>query len=148
MRAKVQDVLDWLHHQIKHPSQDWDHMCLSSARQAWDLPVLANSAKNWWARIPADRRHHTTVENVPAGAMCYSPMGNSQYGHAWIAGRNGTGFSVDFRRKGHIDRVPLNMRAWTHDDKVWWTDYVPGHGSLPLYRDPRNHAKWPNRKDG
>lgn len=147
MRKSVQDVLDWLDHQIDHPKQDWDHMCLSMTRQAWGLPVLAPSAKQWWAKVPDKYKKHTKPENVPAGAMCYG-LPNSTYGHAWIAGRGGKGFSVDYRRKGRVDRVPLALPAWTHDEKVWWTNFVPGHGFLPLYKDPRNHAKWPKRTDG
>lgn len=144
----VQDVLDWLHRQVAHPSQNWDHMCLSSARQAWGLPVLAASAKLWWAKVPDSHKHHTHVDDVPAGAMCYSPMGSSRFGHAWIAGRNEAGFSVDFKRRGKIDRVPLAMTPWTGDTKVWWTDWdTAHHRKLPLYADPRNHARWPKRTD-
>lgn len=145
MRRSVQAALDWMAHEMQHRSQDWSGMCLRSARSAWGLPVLAPSARDWWARVPASHRHHTDVDQVPAGAMCYAPLGH--YGHAWIAARGGQGFSTDYRRHGQIDRAPMNLPAWTHDQRVWWTNWVPGAGPLPLYRDERNHERFPHRRD-
>lgn len=145
MRKSVQDALDWMDHQIDHPSQDWANRCQQSSREAWGLPAWGASAKIAWAKVPESHRHHDLPKDVPAGSLCFGMM-NTTYGHAWIAGRGGTGFSVDYRRKHHIDRAPMNLPAWTHDDKVWWTNWTP-YGVLPLYADPRNHAKWPDRKD-
>jgi hypothetical protein len=113
---------------------------------AWGLPVLAPSARDWWARIPEGHRHHTTPEQTPAGAMCFANIG--RYGHAWIAGRGGQGWTTDYRRHGQIDRAVMNLPNWTHDSRVWWTNFVPGSRDiLPLYRDARNHERFPHRRD-
>lgn len=139
-RAKVQDALDWLDHQITHPTQSWQGLCMSSARQAWGQPPWAASANKAWARVPLKYRHYTAVKDVPAGAVCFG-LFNHTFGHAWIAGRGRgdkrIGFSVDYRRKGFIDRAPLSLPAWTHDQKVHWTAWSPT-GFLPLWKDARN----------
>jgi hypothetical protein len=130
MRESVHDALEWLRHESAHPSRDWSAMCLSSARQAWGLPVLAHDARAWWARVPDRFRHHTLPKDVPAGAFCYANIGS--WGHAWIAGHHGNGFTVDYRRRGFIDRAPMNLPAWTHDSKVWWTAHPAPGVNLPL----------------
>lgn len=145
MRKSVQDALDWLSNQSKHGTTNWQNRCQSAARQAWGLPAWGASAKIAWGKVPQSHRHHDLPENVPAGALCFGLM-NSTYGHAWVAGRKGQGFSTDYRRRGHIDRAPMNLPSWTHDNKVWWTNWTP-FGILPLYRDANNHHRFPNRKD-
>jgi hypothetical protein len=131
MRPDVKAVMEWERAQVQHPSRNWRGLCLRSAREAWGLPVLAPSARSWWALIPPTRRYHTPPTEVPAGAMCYADIGH--YGHAWIMGHNGTAFSTDYFRSGHIDHVRDGaLQRWTHDPKVFWTGYVPGHGRLPL----------------
>ena len=141
MRRKVQDVLDWCDRQITKPSQGWDHLCMSMARQAWGQPAWAPSARLAWGRVPSKHRHYTTPDKVPAGAICFGLL-STTYGHAWIAGRDGVGFTVDYRRRNNIDRAPMNLPAWTRDNEVWWTDWSP-FGLLPLWDDPRNAAKFP-----
>lgn len=143
-RRKVQDVLDWCDHEVDHPSQWWAGLCLKMSRTAWGMPVVATSARLWWAKVPQGRRHHDYPKDVPAGAMLYAPLGT--FGHAWIAGRDGIGFSIDYRRRGRVDRAAMNLPNWTHDSRVWWTDHDVSTGKrLPLYKDPYNAAKWPNR---
>lgn len=146
-RKKVQSVLDWLDGQIDHPTppppnKTWYHLCLASVRMAWNDPPWATSANLWWDKVPKKYRHHTTMDKVPAGAPC-AGLFSTVPGHAWTAGR-GTmarriGFTVDYRRKGRIDRAPLNLPNWTHDQKVWWTGLDTLTGDfLPLWIDPYN----------
>lgn len=130
MRHSVHDVLTWLAHQSQHPERNWAGLCLRSAREAWGLPVLAPSARDWWGHVVVNHRHHSLPKDVPAGAMCYANIG--RYGHAWIAGHNGLGWTVDYRRRGWIDRAPMALSAWTHDSKVWWTDHPARGVVLPL----------------
>lgn len=140
-RKSASEAIDWMKRQIDHPSQNWDHMCMSSARQAWGQAPWAASARLAWARVPERHRHYTTQAHVPVGAVCFGLL-NTNYGHAWIAGRGPAdarvGFSVDYKRKGRIDRVPLLLPAWTHDTKVHWTDWSP-FGMLPVDPPPKHH---------
>ena len=131
MRHNVHDVIGWLHSEVHNPSQNWQAMCLRSARMAWGLPVIAPSARTWWAKVPEKHRHHAeAATDVPAGAMCYAPLGH--WGHAWIMGHHGHAFSTDYHRRGRIDWVKHGaLSHWTHTNKVWWTDWTP-KGMLPL----------------
>lgn len=140
-RASVQDALDWCRDQITHPTQNWDHQCMSMSRQAWGQAPWATSANRAWARVPSKHRHHTHFSKVPAGVICFG-LFDTTWGHAWISGRADAGFSVDYRRDGRIDRVPVNLPAWTGDEKVWWTDWSP-FGMLPIWEDPRNKGMRP-----
>lgn len=145
MRAKVQDALDWASAQITNPTptppaKTWKNLCMSSARRAWGTLPWGASARIAHARVPKKYMHHTLPSMVPAGAICFGML-NTEYGHAWLAGRGALnkriGFSTDYRRNGHIDRAPLNLPAWTHDEKVWWTAWTP-FGFLPLWKDAWN----------
>jgi hypothetical protein len=140
MRKHVQDAIDWMKAESVKPSRDWKNMCQSSARSAWGLAPWGESAKIAWGKVPQKHRHHDLPENVPAGALCFGMM-DTKYGHAWIAGRNGNGFSTDYKRMHNIDRAPMNLPAWTKDQKVWWTAWTP-FGMLPLDKDEKNVAKF------
>lgn len=129
MRRSPQAAIDWAANQITHPTQGWQGLCISSVRSAWGTPPWAGSARLWWDKVPAAHKHHTPVKDVPPGAACYAPLG--KWGHCWLAGHNGTGFSTDIKRRGHIDRTQLAITPWTHDTKVWWSDWTP-FGLLPL----------------
>ena len=145
-REHVQKVLDWCDEQVDDPSQNWTHRCMMMARTAWAQSPWAYSARLAWGRVPAQHRHYTLAKNVPAGAVCFGLLTNSHWGHAWIAGRGKPdariGFTVDYRRRGHIDRAPLSLPAWTGDQKVRWTDWSP-YGMLPLWDDDWNRKNIP-----
>lgn len=143
MRKKVQDVLDWCRKETEHPSQNWYHKCMQMSRTAWGQPVWAPSANLAWARVPKKYRYKTHYSKVPAGAICFG-LFNSKYGHAWISARGDAAFSVDYKRRGFIDRAPVNLPAWTHTDQVWWTDWSP-FGMLPIWDDPRNAKLKPKK---
>jgi len=150
MRKKVQDTLDWLDGQIDHPTpppprKTWFHLCMAMSRMSWAQAIWATSARLGWARVPAKYQHYTTPDKVPAGAFCFGLL-NTKSGHAWIAGRGKMdrriGFTVDYRRRGQVDRAPLNLPAWTNDQKVRWTAWTP-FGFLPLWKDPYNKKNIP-----
>jgi hypothetical protein len=132
MRKNVSEVIAWLDHQVKHPTQNWQHMCMSSARQAWGQAPWAPSARLAYARVPKNRLHRSLPKDVPAGAVCFGLL-NTTYGHAWISAGNGMGYSVDYKRRGQIDKVPVNLPGWTKDPKVTWTDWSP-FGDLPIHK--------------
>jgi hypothetical protein len=144
-RLHVQKVIDWCADQIHDPSQSWFRRCMQMSRTAWLQPSWGYSAKIAYYKIPAKHRHYTLAKNVPAGAVCFGLL-HTTYGHAWIAGRGApdarVGFSVDYRRRGQIDRAPLSLPAWTNDSKVRWTDWSP-FGMLPLWDDEWNRKNIP-----
>lgn len=136
----LKQVIDWEHNEVKHGAARWQGLCMSHSRTAWGLPVQAPSAKAFYEWVKAHHRnhlHHTDYRNVPAGAIVLDPN-LSKWGHAWIAGgKRGVGFSSDYVRRGHIDRVPLHLPHWRHGDKkVWWTD-ISQQGVLPV--GPKRH---------
>ena len=131
MRRNADDAINWLRHESEHPTANRKGLCLQTSRLAWGLPILAPSANALWAKIPASERHHTPVKDVPPGAFCFGLFSHT-FGHVWVAGHNGDGWSIDYRRSGKVDRCAMNLPNWTHDGKVWWTTFVPGHGHLPV----------------
>ena len=131
----LDEMLAWEKHEIHHGPDRWRGLCMSHSRTAWGLPVQAPSAKSFYDYVHAhhpDRLHHADYRHVPAGAIVLDPN-LSKWGHAWISGRHaGHGISSDYRRRGHLDYVPLNLPAWRHGDtKVWWTDWSH-QGHLPV----------------
>lgn len=129
MRKDVNEVLAWCEKQRRESKGGRKGLCQQMSREAWGLPAWAPSANKAWALIPPEHRHHTPVSEVPPGALCFGLFSHT-YGHAWIAGRNGHGYSIDYKRSGQVDRVPLNLPHWTGDTKVWWTDVAVIGGKI------------------
>ena len=82
------------------------------------MPAYGSSAKQAWANV--EGKYKTKITNykddewwatVPAGAILYSTAGT--YGHAWVADSDETAWSVDYKRNGKIDRVPIRIPGWT-----------------------------------
>lgn len=114
----VAGALKWLADQSKNPSQSWKGLCQSSCRQAYKMPAYGSSAKQAWSNV--DKKYRTAITNykddewwatVPAGAILYSTAGT--YGHAWVADSDETAWSVDYKRNGKIDRVPIRIPGWS-----------------------------------
>jgi hypothetical protein len=141
----VETTLEWCRDEVAHRSRDWTHDCMMMTRTALGQAPWAYSARLAYYRIPLKHRHYTLAKNVPAGAACFGLL-NTHWGHAWIAGRGApdarVGFSVDYRRRGYIDRAPISLPSWTKDSKVRWTDWSP-YGMLPLWEDPWNKKNIP-----
>jgi len=128
-------LIEWEQHEVHHGGAVWAGLCMKHSRTAWGLPVQAPSAKAFyeWVRDHHPQHlHHTDYRHVPGGAIVLDPR-LSRWGHAWIATKhNGVGWSSDYRRHGHIDRVPLHLPAWRHGDThVFWTD-MSRQGRLPV----------------
>lgn len=128
-------LIAWEQEQVAHGPAVWQGLCMKHARSAWGLPVQAPSAKAFYEWVKAhhpNRLHHTDYREVPGGAIVLDPN-LSKWGHAWIAApAKGVGWSSDYKRRGHIDRVPLHLPAWRHGDtKVWWTN-ISQQGVLPV----------------
>lgn len=138
-----QQAIHWFAKQVDHPTQDWTHKCQSSVRQSLGLPAWAASARIAYERTPKNELHHVKHwQEVPPGAIMYG-LTSTKYGHAWLAGHHGNGFSIDYKRRGKIDRVPLLLPAWTHDKGVYWTSWTPfGHVKLDV-----DDAWWPHYHD-
>lgn len=113
----VDGAIDWLANQSKNPTQSWKGLCQSSCRQAYGLPAWAPSATQAWAAVDAvyktkcpDYKDKSWWAAIPRGAIIYSTAG--QYGHAWVADNDMTGWSVDYKRSGYIDRVEIRLKGW------------------------------------
>jgi hypothetical protein len=132
MRTSSKDVIAWLNTQAGPKGKPvWRALCLKSSRMAWNLPVLAPDANAWWRSVAHKHRHETLPKDVPAGAMCYAPIG--KWGHAFIADGHGGCYSTDFYRRGRIDHVKDGaLTAWTHRKTVLWTDHTPDGHPLPV----------------
>jgi hypothetical protein len=124
-------AIEWMKTQVAKKTKGWDHRCQSSVRQAFNLGAWAPSAKAAWLATPQKYRHHTKVADVPPGMPCYG-LFHTQWGHVWLSGHHGVGYSVDYRVRGQISAVPLDMAAWTHTPgMVYWANWVNGH-VLPI----------------
>jgi hypothetical protein len=130
VRKHASDAVTWLAHEAAHPTANRAGLCLQTSRLAWGLPVMAPSANALWAKVPAHERHHTPIKDVPRGAFCFG-LFTHKFGHVWVADQHGYGYSIDYKRHGRVDRVPLNLPSWTHDAKVFWTDWTP-LGRIPV----------------
>ncbi len=113
----VDGAIKWLKDQSKSPSQSWKGLCQSSCRQAYNLPAWAPSAIDAWKSVKSkykvECKDHTDKSwwsAIPRGAIIYSLAG--KYGHAWVADDDMTGWSVDYKRSGHIDRVEIRLKGW------------------------------------
>ena len=113
----VDGAIKWLKNQSKSPSQSWKGLCQSSCRQAYGLPAWAPSATQAWHSVKdkykvkcKDHTDKSWWAAIPRGAIIYSTAG--QYGHAWIADDDMTGWSVDYKRNGYIDRVEIRLKGW------------------------------------
>jgi hypothetical protein len=137
------EAIRWFHHQIDHPSKDWTHLCQSSVRTSLGLPAWSPSARKAFEATPdreVHRVHHW--QEVPPGAIMYGLLDHT-YGHAWLAGHKGHGFSIDYKRRGKIDRVPLLLPHWTHNQGVYWSTWTPfGHIDVDV-----DDAWWPHYHD-
>ena len=114
---------EWAKGQIKNPSQSWDGMCQSFARQSYGMGGFGGSATIAYGNVSDKYKHKITKYNdkewwssIPQGALIYSDSG--KYGHAWIAAGDGAAYSNDYKRKGKIDKVPVDLPGWSNVKKA------------------------------
>lgn len=114
----VEQQQAWAKAQVKNPSQSWANQCQSFSRQSYGMPAYGGSAKIAWGNINSkfktlcdDPRDKEWWASVPVGAILYSTAGT--YGHAWLAAGDMTAWSNDYKRHAQIDRVPIDIPAWS-----------------------------------
>ena len=115
----VEKALAWMKSESKNPSKSWKCLCQSSCRTAYGMPAFGSSAKQAWSNVP--NKYKTKITNyqdnewwasVPSGAILYSTAGT--YGHAWMCQDAGeSAWSVDYKRSGKIDEVPIKIKGWS-----------------------------------
>ncbi len=76
-------------------------MCLRAVRTMYGVPSLYPDAATAWAHT----RHRTNSE--AAGVLVWWTGGSHGHGHVAIATGDGYCWSVDIRRPGRFDRVPI-----------------------------------------
>lgn len=86
-------------------------MCLRATRQLYSVPALYGDAATAWAHT----KHRIPLgANAPAGALVWWTGGSHGHGHVALATGDGHCWSVDIRRPGRFDRVPIGTitRQW------------------------------------
>jgi hypothetical protein len=85
-------------------------MCLRATRQLYGVPALYTDAATAWAHT----RYRVSAEHAPAGALVWWTGGSAGHGHVAILGKDGYCWSVDIRRPGYFDRIPVATitREW------------------------------------
>ena len=119
----VKKQQEWAKGQINNPSQNWDGMCQSFARQSYGMGGFGSSATIAWGNVSDKYKHKITKysdkewwSSIPQGALIYSDSGT--YGHAWIAAGDSAAYSNDYKRKGKIDKVPVDLPGWSNVKKA------------------------------
>jgi len=126
----VKKQQEWAKGQINNPSQSWDGMCQSFSRQSYGMGGFGSSATIAWGNVSSKYKHEITKYSdkewwaaVPQGAILYSTSGT--YGHAWLACGDGAAYSNDYKRKGKIDKVPIDLPGWGNVKKAT-VGYISG----------------------
>lgn len=119
-------AIQWMRDQAHDPSANhWAGLCQSTVRRSLGLPAWAASARIAFERTPDKHLHKVTDPlDVPCGVILYG-LTHTTYGHAWLSAHHGHAFSIDYRTRGRISRVPLLLPAWTHGRDVHWTRWTP-----------------------
>ena len=114
----IKQQQEWCANQVDHPTQSWDNLCQSFARQSLGMGAYGSSAKVAWGNVKEKYKVPITKpsdkgwwSDVPMGALLYSTHGTS--GHAWVAMGNSKAYSNDYKRKGKIDVVPVDIPGWS-----------------------------------
>ena len=154
----VQGALKWMENESKHGGPNWTCLCQSSVRQAYGMPAWAPSAKQAWESVGSKYKTPITRyddkewwQSVPAGAILYSTSGT--YGHAWMAAGDMSCWTVDYVRRGFIDKADIRLKQWGSyykstvgfiDGCQWYTDnqhrfkglrYDLWDGKIPPYEN-------------
>lgn len=86
--------------------------CLRETRRLYGVPALYDSASEAWSRT-RKRVSAADVVDEP-GVLVWWVGGSRGFGHVAIATGDGYCYSVDIRRSGYFDRVPIGTitREW------------------------------------
>lgn len=86
-------------------------MCLRATRRLYDVPAVYSDAAAAWSHT----RHRIPIgAGAPAGALVWWTGGSHGHGHVALVTGDGYCWSVDIRRPGYFDRVPISAitREW------------------------------------
>lgn len=85
-------------------------MCLKATRKLYDVDALYHDAATGWAHTV----HRISAAQAPAGALVWWTGGSHGHGHVALYAGGGYCWSVDIRRPGRFDRVPVTeiTRQW------------------------------------
>jgi hypothetical protein len=144
MRQTGREAIAWCADQQAHPTVDWTFHCLAMVGAAWAIdPVGGGGAwPNAWDAWTRSTQH--SIDPPPPGAPVYwelyargSDGVRRNYGHIAVADVfDGLCWSIDIRRHGCVDLVPLNEIARQWDGRyVGWSSDLEGV-PLPLGHSP------------
>lgn len=103
MTATPAQALARAHNQsVNGPRYDTG-MCLRATRRLYDVPALYGDA----AAAAAQVEHRLRLLDAPAGALLWWTGGSHGHGHVALYAGDGYCWSVDIRRPGYFDKVPV-----------------------------------------
>lgn len=143
MRETSAEVIAWCGNQQVNSTTDWSFRCLGMCGAAWAIsPVGGGGAwPNAWDAWTRSNQHPPSESPPPGAPVYWALMSTSpntgkrmNYGHIAIADDvDGLCWSIDIRRHGKIDRVPINEITSRWGARyVGWTSDLEGV-SLPLW---------------
>lgn len=151
MRETGAEVIAWCRDQQDNPTVDWTFHCLGMVGSAWAvLPVDgAGSWPNAWNAWTRSTQHHPE-EVPPPGALVYwqvyargSDGVRRNYGHVAVADFElGWCWSIDIKRHGCVDLVPISLISTSWGPYVGWSSDLEGV-ALPLGLYPAPHPPPP-----
>lgn len=107
-------------------SRDWTGWCLVFARSCYGVAARYPSAAAAWRA--AEHKHPTTdPRTIPRGAPVWWLGGSGGFGHVAISTGDGWCWSTDLRRRGQVDKVPIDdvARLWGLQ-LVGWSEDLNG----------------------
>ena len=115
MRRSPADVVAWCANEVANGQPVWEFQCLGMVAQAWDVhPPGWPDAWDSWDRGTNGSRHGPGETAAP-GAPVYWDLWatgkdgvRKRYGHVAVAANEpGFCYSIDFVRRGRVDRVAI-----------------------------------------
>lgn len=103
-------------------------MCKQRTRLAYGVPSDGSaSASEAWSRT-RHRHPASTVADAPRGALIWWTGGSKGHGHVGIKAGNAYVWSVDIKRPGRWDKVPIEQitRSWPSLRLVGWSEDIDG----------------------
>lgn len=128
MAHTVAQAIAHVRHQSQHGPSVKPGMCKQQTRIAYAVPSDGSaSASEAWSRT---RHKHpaATVADAPRGALVWWTGGSKGHGHVGIKAGNAYVWSVDIKRPGRWDKVPIEQitRDWPGLRLVGWSEDIDG----------------------
>lgn len=103
MTATPTQALARAHNQSRNGPQFDLGMCLRETRKLYDVPSRYDDAADAWRAT----RHRIDPDRAPRGALVWWTGGSAGHGHVALYAGDGLCWSVDIRRRGYFDLVPV-----------------------------------------